>query len=71
VTLALALIGGVTWIRAGLAVVAELLGSMCAAGVVAALFPGPMGVSTTLSSDTSVARGLCKRPVFVEAYILY
>jgi aquaporin rerated protein, other eukaryote len=54
------MIGAITWARAGLVFIAEMIAGMCAAGVVAALFPGPMAVSTTLSSTTSVARGLCK-----------
>ena len=59
VTLGMALIGAVTWPRAGLVFISQVLGSMAASGVVSALFPGPMAVSTTLSSGTSVARGLC------------
>lgn len=53
------MIGGLTWTRAGLVFISEMIAGMCAAGVVAALFPGPMAVSTTLSAQTSVARGLC------------
>lgn len=64
VTLALALIGGITWIRAGLNVIAEMLAAMAASGVVAALFPGPMAVSTTLSTDVSIAQGL-----FIEMFL--
>ncbi|KAK5163350.1 Aquaporin-1 [Saxophila tyrrhenica] len=64
VTLGLAMIGGITWVRAGLVFIAEMLAGMCAAGVVAALFPGPMAVSTELSSDTSIARGL-----FIEMFL--
>lgn len=60
VTLALALIGAISWARAGLVFIAEMLGAMASAGVVAAMFPGTLAVSTTLNTDTSLARGLCK-----------
>ncbi|KAK3700355.1 Aquaporin-1 [Vermiconidia calcicola] len=64
VTLGLAMIGAITWMRAVLVFIAEMIASMCAAGVVAALFPGPMGVSTTLGPSTSIARGL-----FIEMFL--
>lgn len=60
VTLALALIGAISWVRAGLVFIAEMLGAMASAGIVAAMFPGTLAVSTTLHPGTSVARGLCK-----------
>ena len=60
VTLGLAMIGAITWIRAGLVFIAEMFGAMAAAGIVSALFPGALGVNTTLNRTTSVARGLCK-----------
>ena len=60
VTLGMALIGAVGWIRAGLVFISQLLASMAAAGVVQACFPGPMNVSTTLGGGTSVVQGLCK-----------
>jgi len=64
VTLGMGLIGAVTWARAGLIFISQILGSMAASGVVQALFPGPMAVSTTLSSGTTVARGL-----FIEMFL--
>ena len=54
------MIGAITWIRAGLVFIAEILGSMCSAAVVSALFPGPLAVTTSLNGTTSVARGFCK-----------
>lgn len=60
VTLGMALIGAVGWVRAGLVFIAQILASMASAGVVEAMFPGPMNVSTTLGGGTSVAQGLCK-----------
>jgi Major intrinsic protein len=35
-----------------------MLGAMASAGVVAALFPGPLAVTTSLSGGTSLAQGL-------------
>lgn len=64
VTLGMALIGAVTWPRAGLVFIAQILGSMAAAGVVQALFPGSMAVSTTLGGNTSITRGL-----FIEMFL--
>ena len=37
-----------------------MLAGMAASGVVAALFPGPLAVQTSLGGGTSLARGLCK-----------
>lgn len=65
VTLGLAMIGAIGWVRAGLVFIAEILGAMASAGVVSALFPGPLNVATTLSGDTSVARGLCELILFL------
>lgn len=60
VTLGMALIGGLKWVRAGVVALAQLLGAMASAAVVSALFPGPMNVSTTLGGNTSIAQGLCE-----------
>jgi aquaporin rerated protein, other eukaryote len=38
--------------------IAQMLGAMASAGVVAALFPGPLAVTTSLSGGTTLARGL-------------
>ena len=62
-TLALALIGAVGWARAGLVFIAQMLGAMSASGIVSALFPGPLNVSTTLQTNTSIVRGL-----FIEMF---
>ena len=59
VTLALALVGAITWTRAGLVFIAEMLAGMASAGVVAAMFPGSLAVSTTLGGRTSLAQGVC------------
>lgn len=44
--------------------VAEILGALCAAAVVSAVFPGDLLVQTSLSPETSVARGL-----FIEMFL--
>ncbi|KAF2724672.1 aquaporin-like protein [Polychaeton citri CBS 116435] len=66
VTLGMALIGAVGWVRAGLVFIAQILGSMCSAAVVDALFPGPLNVSTTLGGGTSIVRGL-----FIEMFLTF
>ncbi len=43
---------------------AQLLGGIAAAGVVSALFPGPMVVNTTLGGGTSISQGL-----FIEVFL--
>lgn len=45
-------------------VVAQIAGGIAAAGVVSALFPGPMGVETTLGGGANVAQGL-----FIEMFL--
>ncbi|KAL1626688.1 Aquaporin-1 [Diplodia seriata] len=42
----------------------QIIGGIAAAGIVSALFPGPMSVRTTLSDGTSVVRGL-----FIEMFL--
>lgn len=64
VTLGMALIGAVGWVRAGVVLLSQILGGIAAAGVVYVLFPGPLAVSTAISSGTSVTRGL-----FIEMFL--
>lgn len=64
VTLGMGLIGAISWLRALLVFIAQILGSMAASGVVSALFPGPLSVSTALGGGTSVAQGL-----FIEMFL--
>ncbi|GAB1312532.1 Aquaporin-1 [Madurella fahalii] len=64
VTLALYLVGGLPIIRSIVVVVAQIVGGIAAAGVVSALFPGPMGVETTLGGGANVAQGL-----FIEMFL--
>ncbi|EFX01908.1 aquaporin [Grosmannia clavigera kw1407] len=63
VTLSLVLVGAVGPVRGFVVFIAQLLGGMSAAGVLSALFPGALQASTTLRSDTSIARGL-----FIEVF---
>ena len=58
------LIGAVPWIRGGLVFISQILGGICAAGIVAVLFPGPLAVRTTLGGGASVAQGL-----FIEMFL--
>ncbi|OAL49753.1 aquaporin-5 [Pyrenochaeta sp. DS3sAY3a] len=64
VTLGLFLVGAVPWTRAIIFFVAQMLGGMAAAGVVSAMFPGPLDVSTVLSAGMSKAQGL-----FLEMFL--
>lgn len=64
VTLGMCLIGAVGWVKGTVALISQILGAIAAAGVVSALFPGPLAVRTTLSAETSVVRGL-----FIEMFL--
>ncbi|KAF3045528.1 hypothetical protein E8E12_009237 [Didymella heteroderae] len=64
VTVAMALIGAVSLMKAALLILAQLLGAMAAAGAVSATFPGPLAVRTRLGADTSISRG-----VFIEMFL--
>ncbi|KAL1841752.1 hypothetical protein VTJ49DRAFT_6666 [Mycothermus thermophilus] len=64
VALALLLVGGLSAVRFLLVVIAQFLGAIAAAGVVSALFPGPMVVMTTLGGGANVAQGL-----FIEMFL--
>ncbi|KAK0654770.1 MIP family channel protein [Cercophora newfieldiana] len=64
VTLALYLVGGLPLLRSSIVLVAQILGGIAAAGVVSALFPGPMAVATTLGGGATVVQGL-----FIEMFL--
>lgn len=53
------LIGALTYTRAILLFIAQILGGIAAAGVVSGLFAGPLNVTTSINGSTSVTRGLC------------
>lgn len=64
VTLALCLVGAVPFARGGFVFIAQMLGAMASAGVVKALFPGPLAVTTALAGGTNTAQGL-----FIEMFL--
>ncbi|KAF1995062.1 aquaporin-like protein [Amniculicola lignicola CBS 123094] len=64
VTLGLYLIGAISPVRAILCFTAQMLAGMCSAAVVSAILPGPLSVSTTLGTGTSIAQG-----VFLEMFL--
>lgn len=64
VSIALALVGAIDWLKASLLAITQIVAGIAAAGVVSALFPGDLGVRTTLNPNTSVVRGL-----FIETFL--
>ncbi|KAF2440650.1 aquaporin-like protein, partial [Karstenula rhodostoma CBS 690.94] len=62
VSVALALVGAIGWVKAFLLILAQIMGAIAAAAVVSGLLPGPLAVRTTLSDGVSVTRG-----IFIEA----
>ncbi len=58
------LIGAVPWLRGLFIFIAQIIGGICAAAVVSALFPGPLSVATTLAGGTNIAQGL-----FIEMFL--
>ncbi|KAK0612505.1 aquaporin-like protein [Bombardia bombarda] len=64
VTIALFLVGGLPALRSAVVIAAQLLGGLAAAGVVSALFPGPMAVDTLLGGGATVVQGL-----FIEVFL--
>ncbi|OLN89996.1 Aquaporin-1-like protein 2 [Colletotrichum chlorophyti] len=64
VTFGLALAGILPWLRAVILVIVQLLASMCAGGLVNAMFPGDIAqTNTVLGDQTSIVRG-----VFLEMF---
>lgn len=64
VTFAMLLTRSMAPLRFGLLLVAQIAGSIFASFLVTVMFPTPLNVRTTLSADTSLARG-----VFIEAVL--
>ncbi|KAJ5101345.1 hypothetical protein NUU61_003567 [Penicillium alfredii] len=64
VTLSLCLTGGMPVLRGLLVFPAQLVAGIAAAGVVSALFPGPLNCSTRLGGGTSISQGL-----FIEMFL--
>lgn len=61
VTLGMMIVGATGYFRGFIIIVAQILAGIAASGVVSALLPGPLAVSTELGGGTSVAQG-----VFIE-----
>jgi aquaporin related protein len=51
-------------LRSILVIPAQLIAGIAAAGVVSALYPGPMSVDTVLNGGTSISQGL-----FIEVFL--
>ncbi|KAK2614563.1 hypothetical protein N8I77_001374 [Diaporthe amygdali] len=65
VALAMFVTGGISLLRLGLVIVAQLLGSIAASALIVGLLPGDgIAATTGLAEDTSVVRGL-----FLEAFL--
>jgi aquaporin rerated protein, other eukaryote len=64
VTIGLMVIGAVGFVRGVIVIISQLLGGIAAAGLVSGLQPGGLYVSTTLSTNTSVAQGF-----FIEVFL--
>lgn len=60
----MALVGAITWFRAGLLFIAQIMGALSASGIVLLIFPGELNVQTTLSAGCSTAQGL-----FMEMFL--
>jgi aquaporin rerated protein, other eukaryote len=58
------LIGAIGYIRGIVTFTAQIIGAIVAAGIVHAVFPGPLNVRTTLAPGTSIARGF-----FIEMFL--
>lgn len=58
VTFGMALIGALPWVRGVLLFIAQILGGLTAAGLIACMLPGPLTVQTALGGGTSIVQGL-------------
>lgn len=57
VTLALVIVRAITPLRGVLFFVAQMLGGMCAAALIDAIMPGPLGCATRLGGGVNIAQG--------------
>lgn len=64
VTFGMALIGAVPWIRACFLFIAQILGGLTAAALIACMLPGPLTVQTKLGGGTTAVQGL-----FLEMFL--
>jgi aquaporin rerated protein, other eukaryote len=58
VTLAMMVVGAVSYLRGGLIIIAQILGGIAASGLVSCMLPGPLQVRTELGGGTTVVQGL-------------
>ncbi|CAG7559087.1 unnamed protein product [Fusarium equiseti] len=71
VTLGLCIAGQLPWLRAVFLVPAQLLGSMCAGGLVDVMFPGSVAqANTVLGPHTSIVQGVFLE-MFFTAQLIY
>jgi len=56
----------ITWLKAGLLIISQIVAGIAAAAVVSGLFPGALTVRTSLGSDTSIVQGL-----FIEMFLTF
>ncbi|KAH3939350.1 hypothetical protein HBH98_238780 [Parastagonospora nodorum] len=66
VTVAMAFIGAVGWLKAAALIISQVLAGIAAAAIVYGLFPGPLAVRTSLENHTSIVRGL-----FIEMFLTF
>ena len=64
VTFGMCLVGALPYTRGGLLILAQVFGAIASAGVVSALFSGPLNVQTVLRGGTSTVQGL-----FIEMFL--
>jgi aquaporin rerated protein, other eukaryote len=57
VSLALVIAGAITPLRGLLFSIAQLIGAICAAAIIDALMPGPLGCATRLGGGVNIAQG--------------
>lgn len=58
------LIGAMSWFRGALILISQIAGAIASAGIVSALFPGPLVIQTSLGGGTKVVQG-----VFIEMFL--
>jgi len=64
VTLGMVITGTLPALRGALLFPAQMIGGMVAAGLVSAMFPGPLSIETSLTQNVTTAQG-----VFIEMFL--
>jgi aquaporin related protein len=70
VTFGMCLIGALPWLRGVLLFITQILGGITAAALVAAMFPGPLTVQTSLGGGTSIVQGLFIEMILTAQLVL-